>query len=129
MTAKELKDKVDFYVSRGHEDDVVLITLANRSIGGRASTAVQNVVTGFDWEHGQIRIEPEEKLYREGRTKSNPLKTINIKCIYDNCVAIKRHCPRCESSIRKDDCYCSKCGQKVVVTDEIRHEYDNRRKK
>ena len=54
MTAKELKDKVDFYVSHGHEDDVVLITLANRSIGGRASTAVQNIVTGFDWEYGQI---------------------------------------------------------------------------
>ena len=48
MTAKELKDKVDFYVSHGHEDDVVLVTLANRSIGGRASTAVQNIVTGFD---------------------------------------------------------------------------------
>lgn len=62
MKLKELKRIIDRYIDIGHGDDIVLITLNDSSVGARASAGISGVFAGFDWESGQIRIEPDKKI-------------------------------------------------------------------
>ena len=111
MTAKELFDHLKWYLEEREvdPDTPVLITLSDSSIGGRASVDIQGLYTGMDWEQGQLRIEPKEKIFR------------NIKRM-DTSVDITREisggvsfnaCGRCRMRVAKDDMFCRHCGQKL----------------
>ena len=88
--------------------DVVITTnLPYITCGQRPCTGVAYVGMGFDWESGQFRIEPEEKLMPI--KDAIPQKVILWRDAY--------HCPKCEHmlGIRKktDIRFCSSCGQAV----------------
>lgn len=62
MTVNEMSNVLAEYIKRGYGDKEVLITLSSPSIGARASCGVSCVMSGFDHEDGQIRIEPSRKI-------------------------------------------------------------------
>lgn len=66
MNLEELKARIDFLhkQSRNPKKEIVYITTSEHSIGGRAKCGVKNLSLGFDWEHNQLRIEPENKLIK-----------------------------------------------------------------
>lgn len=51
------------------KDTPIMITTADRSIGGRAFVYATWIGKGFDWESGQIRINTDEKVlkYKNGK--------------------------------------------------------------
>ena len=72
MKLKELKHKIDFLYKQyeAHPEQIddldVVITTKGHSIGGRSHTHVKFASRGFDWEHSQFRLEPEEPLWKAG---------------------------------------------------------------
>lgn len=113
MILSELKKQVDFLCENGHEKNSVLVTLSESSIGARAAAGVTGIHSGFDWERGQIRISTEKKIisYEKDRDKA----IYPRKEDYDIGARI-RHlllCPKCDNQLRKDDNYCSHCGQRI----------------
>ncbi len=115
MTLSKLKEQVDFLVSNGHGTDVVLVTLSESSVGARASTGVKGLHSGFDWEHGQVRISTEKRIISYERDRDKEMQPRRED--YDIGTRI-RHlilCPKCENQLRKDDNYCSRCGQKIKI--------------
>lgn len=113
MILSELKEQVDFLVSNGHGNDSVLVTLSEPSVGARAFTRVTGLYSGFDWEHGQIRISTEKKI--TSYVKNRDKEMVPIARDYDMGTRI-RHlvlCPKCDNHLREDDQYCSRCGQKI----------------
>ena len=65
MNLKEFKERLDF-LCKTRPNDLeqinVCITVSGHSIGGRPYSDVERVYLGFDWEHNQLRIEPEKEL-------------------------------------------------------------------
>jgi hypothetical protein len=113
MNLEELKSNIDFTIERLRHVDAkdvpVLITLSENSVGARSSTKVKYVEMGFDFEHNQLRIEPEVNLVKMG----NSLKDIK-PVICEEFEGRKYYfCPRCGQKIAKDDYYCRYCGQKL----------------
>lgn len=47
----------------------VVITLKESSFGGRAFCNVKNIYRGIDWENNQIRITPNDDLFRKEEIK------------------------------------------------------------
>lgn len=116
MLLKELKKQVDFLMEHGHQNDPVLITLSDPSVGGRANSGVLNILSGFDWEHGQIRLEPEKRLLSFEKDRDLALPAIHK--VYD-LNGRKRNlfkCPKCENHLQKTFHYCPKCGQKIICS-------------
>lgn len=114
MTLNELKIYVDHYIDHGHGKDGVRITLSQPSVGGRASVGISGLYTGMDWESGQIRIEPDQKItsYNKDRDEIIPMRVEEYD--YPGCrKTIIRSCPKCEEHLKKDAKYCSRCGQRV----------------
>lgn len=114
MNLDELKTTVDYTINDlSNKEDAknipVLITLSEGSIGARASSTINDVNMGFDWEHGQFRIEPSRKLVRKGNALTD------VKEIIQREFEGRKYyvCPRCESKISKSDNYCRYCGQKL----------------
>lgn len=116
MKLKELYEISKSLIEQGKEEDDVLITLSEPSIGGRASTPINYVYAGFDWEHGQIRISPKDKLIRKCKDRDEPMNTKVIEHNSLNRKSIIRKCAICGSYLRKDDKYCSRCGQAIKHT-------------
>jgi len=114
MNLKELKSTIDFTIEnlndyQNPEEINVLITLEESSIGARASSGIKYVGMGFDWERGQFRIEPSKPLVKKGNALDD------IKGITQFEFGGQKYwgCPRCLQKIKKDDCYCRYCGQKL----------------
>lgn len=89
--------------------DVVITTeLPYITCVQRPCTGVRCVCMGFDWEAGQFRITPEDKLMA---VKHNvPQMVMEWRESY--------HCPKCEHMLstkkKKNDIrFCSRCGQAV----------------
>lgn len=113
MILSELKRQVDFLCENGHENNQVLVTLSESSIGARAATGITGIHSGFDWEHGQIRISTEKKIISYDKNRD---KVIEPRKEDHNIGTRTRHlllCFKCENQLRKDDNYCSHCGQRV----------------
>lgn len=113
MILSEFKKQVDFLVDNGHENNVVLVTLSESSIGSRAATGITGIHSGFDWEHGQIRISTDKKIISYEKDRDKVIEP--RKEDYDIGTRT-RHlliCSKCENHLRKDDNYCSHCGQRV----------------
>lgn len=113
LNLEKLKSIIDFEVENLHDkqpkDIPVLITLSESSIGARASIGVKYVGMGFDWEHGQLRIEPNIPLTRKGESLLDIKKVIRHEFGGQSFNA----CPRCIHRVAKDDCYCRNCGQRL----------------
>lgn len=118
MLLKELQKQVNWLMERGHAENPVLITTKDPSVGCRGYSHITNILHGFDWEMGQIRIEPKEGLLSMKKDRDAPLRAIHR--FYDMGTR-KRNiwkCPKCEEHLRKSFRYCPKCGQRVVLSDE-----------
>lgn len=120
---KQYKDSIDT-----NDDCNVIITLDEPSVGARAGTALASVSLGFDWEHGQLRLQAADKICRLGRTKNDIMPMNNFKYIYDTRTVIKPHCPKCETQLNKTDFFCRCCGQRVNYDNNIVYTYDCRKK-
>lgn len=128
MKLSELKSLIDAHIKEdctGNEP--VLITLSNPSVGGRAFTEIKYAGLGIDWEHGQFRIQPKDKLRKEGRTLDDPQKMVVHRYIYNKRNLYSYNCPNCGEKISKTANYCSRCGQRVVYKgiNDGTHDYRN----
>ena len=113
MVLLELKKQVDFLHDNGYGNNIVLVTLSESSIGARASTGITGIYSGFDWEHGQVRISTEKKIISYEKDRD---KVIEPRKEDYNTGSKMRHlllCPKCENQLRKNDNYCSQCGQRI----------------
>lgn len=111
MTAKQLYEHLKFYLESKeiNEDTPVLITLADASVGGRANVEINSVCLGFDWESGQLRIEPKEKIFRNIHRFEVPIGVIR-----EEFGGVKFNaCGKCHMRIAKDDRFCRHCGQRL----------------
>lgn len=114
MTLSELKRKIDFLCELGHGEKDVFITLSEKSVGVRASAGISGINAGIDWEARQVRISPDRKLISYDKDRDQPIQ--KIKWDLDMGNGKTRHlliCPKCNSHLRKDDRYCSSCGQRL----------------
>lgn len=114
MNLQELKEIIDFEIEnlRDYENPQniqVLITINDRSIGGRASSAIRSVNMGFDWESGQLRISPVKQLISESSSRSIPVPTTKAESGGMTFTA----CAKCLMKVSKDDGYCRHCGQRL----------------
>lgn len=113
MNLEELKMIVDNTIKHLHYEKPnevpVLITLTESSMGARAATSVRYANMGFDWEKGQFRLEPNEKLVKRGNSLTD-VKSVECR-EYEG----KKYyfCPRCQQKISKNDRYCRYCSQKL----------------
>jgi len=113
VVLSELKKQVDFLCDNGHGDNPVLVTLSEASIGSRAATGITGIHSGIDWERGQVRISTEKKIISYGKDRD---EVIEPRREDYNIGSRTRHlfiCSKCENQLRKDDNYCSHCGQRV----------------
>ena len=114
MNLEELKENIDSTIRHLNDYEnpkniMVLISLEESSMGGRASSGVNCVGMGFDWENGQFRIEPTKSLVNKGNAITDIKK---VTCWEYNGRKYYK-CPRCESKVTKDDNYCKFCSQKL----------------
>ena len=120
MELNELKSAVDFALSHGCTgEEEVLITLSNPSVGARAASKVVSANSGFDWEHGQFRIEPVDRLRAEGSALKDPRETRLAVYIYENRKSVVHHCPNCGNVVKKTHKYCPHCGQRITLGKKI----------
>ena len=116
MTLNELKADIDSYVEEGFGDWTVLINLTEPSIGARASVGIRGIYPGIDWEHRQMRIDPEEPIVRRGNARSDamPMRIWVYSGPRKFCT-----CPICDNKVTKDTHYCSHCGQHVKYDSNV----------
>ncbi len=75
MTVERLRDILNELAENPYwkqdKESQVVITIENfeANLGGRPYEKVQSVGLGFDWEMGQFRIEPENKLMEVSKRK------------------------------------------------------------
>lgn len=115
MTVDSLKNKLEFYANHGHSNDVVVIELKEPSIGGIACTGIKHISSGFDWDNGKIIITCDDAVLRYKKDRDVPQSAVRIIYTkYPNTRPVI-HCPICENKLRKDDKYCSRCGQAISM--------------
>ena len=105
MTCQDLKDKLDTLCKHGHAEDEVVIVLADKSLGAHASSGIESVFAGFDWDRGKILVRPTKSVVSEERSRDVP----QVKVLWHDVL----HCPHCERRITKSAKYCIHCGQKL----------------
>lgn len=113
MTLAELKNAIDttlrFEKNPDNVNVVITTELPFATCGQRPCVGVRCVGMGFDWEAGQFRITPDEKLMAVKHDVPQPVMEWNENY----------HCPKCEHMLSKnrkkktDIRFCSKCGQAV----------------
>lgn len=76
MKLKDLKFTIDQMIKMHPRsvDDEVVINLNNISIGPRASTGINDVYKGSDWEHGKVIIAPSTPLVKYRRVSSDDVR-------------------------------------------------------
>ena len=107
MTLEELAHKVDILRNSGKQDRQVVVTLDSASIGSRAFANVVHICNGIDWEAGQVRIAVDRPIIEKNKDRDVPMPKAK-------CQTAKGYvCPACGYFVRKDDKYCSTCGQNI----------------
>jgi len=117
----KLEDMVEIgkeYIKSGLGSCSVYVTLKEPSIGARASVPISSIISGFDWESGQIRIEPEKDLIRKEKDRDIPQETIKREIPNGDKVRRVRKCPVCGEIVKKDFRYCHGCGQRIFTESE-----------
>ena len=112
MNLQELKDSVNSIYEHlpkyiNPEKISIKITLDEPSIGARASTELRCLYEGIDWESGQIRLEPTDKIirkvYKYNETYKEERQDKNRKTHY---------CRNCMTIVGVKDKFCKHCGRK-----------------
>ena len=120
LTLQELYDAAlrMLRIKKMKKDTPIMITTADRSIGGRTFVYATWIREGFDWESDQIRIDTDEKVlkYKNGRDAAK--SPVIRKYEQAGKKFVVRKCPACENKIGKEDRYCKYCGQKINVMSE-----------
>lgn len=112
MTLEELAYKVDWLWNNCKRDKQVVVTLNSTSMGGRAFANVRDICKGVDWEAGQIRIAVDRPIIEKNKDRDIPMPKAK-------CPTTKGYvCRACGYFVRKDDKYCSTCGQNVEGVEE-----------
>ena len=106
MTLEELARKVDFLWNNCRRDKPVVVTLDSASAGARAFANVVDIRDGVDWEAGQIRIAVDRPVIEKNKDRDAPMPKVKTMNGYV--------CPACGYFARKDDKYCSTCGQNIT---------------
>jgi len=115
MNLEDFKKNIDFIYENtpdySRSENEVVITLHEPSMPARACTGIRSVCQGFDWEHGQIRIEPEKHIVSQKRNYTDIMNIVHR----DTCDGKSRIyvCQRCDQKINKSDKFCRYCGQKL----------------
>lgn len=115
MTLKELKTAIDAALRFEHNPENINVVISTElpyiTCGQRPGVEVRYAGMGFDWEAGQFRIEPKEKVMAVKHDV--PQTVIEWEGNY--------HCPKCEyrlsRSRNRNIRFCSKCGQAVKFDD------------
>ena len=119
MNLKQLKDSVDFIYSQlcsyeNPEELTVCIPIDEPSIGGRACVGIESVSHGFDWENGRINVDAMGSIVRKGRSKQDIISPWEHEYDWGNGKkTVVKDCKTCGIQIRKNDKYCSNCGQRL----------------
>ena len=113
LTLENLNKRLELILKQNPEynDNKVLVTLCELSMGARASEVIKSANIGFDWERGQFRLNPSEPLIHKSKDRDKPMNPIKKKMpgntrSYYYCVA-------CQQKISKNDGYCKTCGQRI----------------
>lgn len=120
LTLQELYDAAlrMLRIKKMKKDTPIMITTADRSIGGRAFVYATWIREGFDWESGQIRIDTDEKVLKYKNERDAAKSPVIRKYEQAGKKFVVRKCPACENKIGKEDRYCKYCGQKINVMSE-----------
>ena len=105
MTLEELAHKVDLLLSHCGQGKQVVVTLDTPSMGARAYANVVDICNGIDWEAGQVRIAVDRPIMEKNKDRDVPMPKAKTSNGYV--------CRACGYSARKNDRYCSTCGQNV----------------
>ena len=112
MKLVKLKEIVDFAMQQERHPEtinvVITAELPYMTAGQKPYVGVKYAAMGFDWEAGQFRITPEEKVM--ACKHDGPQTVVEWRGMY--C------CPKCETTLSKnrknwDIKYCYKCGRAV----------------
>lgn len=112
MILLEFKKQVDLLCDSGHGNNPVLVTLLQASIGSRAATGITGIHSGFDWERGKVRISTEKKIVTYEKDRDSAIEPRRKDYDIGSRIHHLLLCPKCENNLRKDDNYCSNCGQR-----------------
>jgi len=105
MTLEELAHKVNWLWNNCARDEQVVVTLDSASMGGRAFANVVDVSKGTDWEADQIRVGVDKLIIEKNKDRDVPMPKAKTSNGYV--------CRACGYFVRKDDKYCSTCGQNI----------------
>jgi hypothetical protein len=114
MKFKQFKELIDRIYKEKLNDFDVIIALDEISIGGIASTNVDQIYQGIDWDMNKIIITSEKPIIKKDNSRDIPVK---IK--HDLSISSKVICPICNEYVSKSDNYCKHCGQ--ALTFESKH--------
>lgn len=114
LTLKKLYENCKHFLDNGLDENTpIYVTTSDNSIGGRAYVTIQSIHNGFDWESGQIRIETNEKILKYEKDRDFALEPKIKHYKFNNRNSTIISCPKCENKLRRNDKYCSICGQKI----------------
>lgn len=108
MKLKDLQQLIKFHCEHGCEEHNVVIELNQTSIGGVATTDIDQIYAGIDWDMGKIIITTKTPIIAKMKDRDIPVK-IKKDPVFNK----KYICSTCGFFISKDDNYCRHCGQKL----------------
>jgi hypothetical protein len=111
MRLDELKKTVDLFVKDGHGGNEVVVSVAEVGFGTAPYSPVVDVSIGIDWECGQVRITAKDPIIRKFKDRDKPSPKLCMKSFGDG--MLPYICPECGMRVRKNDKYCSHCGQNI----------------
>ena len=118
LKLKEFKDAINFIYDSARDYDRdnlgVCISIDEPSVGASACVPVSSVFRGIDWEQGRVDINSGIPIVRKGRSMADAIEPWIHEYDYgDKRKTVIMDCKMCGGRVRKDDRYCSKCGQKL----------------
>lgn len=128
MNIGELTEKLSALVKDGHKEENVVITVEEPSVGARACVGIQSALLGFDWETGQLRIEPQEPLVTYGKDRDIPVKAKIMTMDMGRVTRSARKCPSCGFRVYKEHRYCPMCGQRIISELEERQQKEKQKR-
>ena len=123
MNVSELIDELEFYTDHGYSDNKVVIQLKEPSVGGVACTGIRQLYAGMDWDKGKIIIQTDDPVIYYKKDRDIPKSAVKI--VYTRYPQTRPviHCPVCGDKLRKNDRFCSRCGQAVSMENLEEIEY------
>ena len=107
MKLKELKDRIDFLISRkNNADKQVSIVLQQFSVGGKANSIVEQIYEGTDFDSDKIFIITKNDLIIKDKNNAVEIKR-------DPIFPKRFVCTSCGCYVDKSFNYCSFCGGKL----------------